>query len=64
MRLFIASDIKWDLDDATPTGLPTRAYVHTEDADAVADALSDEFGFCIVTLMVEEVTDTLVFVTD
>ena len=73
MQLFKASDIDWDCDDdvdsaekrrecADALNLPSTVYVHAEDADAVTEVLSDEFGFCIKALNVEEVTDALTFV--
>ena len=65
MRLFHATDILWDTDNELQEGLglPSSAYVHAEDEDDIADALSDELGYCIKSLNTEECNETLVFVS-
>lgn len=68
MRVVKVYDIEWDLDnddddDASDNGLPESAYVILpDDEDDIADALSDEFGFCVRTFQYDEVEgETLVF---
>jgi hypothetical protein len=63
MKLFKATEINWDT-DGVPTALPLSAYVYTDDEGSVADALSDEFGFCIHNLSIEEVTTDTIFDTE
>lgn len=64
MKLFRASNIVWDLDEGdTPAslGLPYSVHVYAESEDDVADAISDEMGWCVRSLDVVEITETLVF---
>ena len=56
----IAINIKWDIDDNIPFGaiphLPTEVEIPSEitDLDDAVDWLSDEYGFCIISLGFEE----------
>ena len=64
MKLFKATKIDWGTDgsDFKVIGLPEEAFVHTDDEESVADMLTDECGFCIKSLTVEEVsTPAVVF---
>lgn len=49
MATFKAIGIKWDCDGVSPKhyNLPKDAMIEAEDEDAVVDALSDQYGFCI-----------------
>lgn len=47
MATFLAFDISWDTDGEIVDDLPERATVEAEDADGIADALSDRFGWCV-----------------
>lgn len=55
-----AINIKWDIDDNIPLGeiphLPTEIEIPSEitDLDDAVDWLSDEYGFCIISLGFEE----------
>lgn len=57
-----AINIKWDIDDNIPLGeiphLPTEVEIPSEitDLDDAVDWLSDEYGFCIISLGFEELT--------
>lgn len=69
MQLFKAHNIRWDCADeddesqnAQTLHLPTEAYVFAEDEDAVADALSDRYGWCVEGLDISEPADNLVLV--
>jgi hypothetical protein len=62
MKLYRVTAIKWDEDSVGDADdLPTSAYVHADDEDEVTDLLSDELGFCILSLEIEEATEALVF---
>lgn len=63
MKLYHATDIVWDVDDVNPDGrdelaetlgLPSSTFVYAEDEDAIADQLSDRYGWCILSLNMEE----------
>lgn len=64
MKLFHVTNIQWDTDsddnDWTVTGLPESLHVYADDEDSVADTMSDALGWCVLSLEIEEVTDTLV----
>lgn len=69
MKLFHAQNIRWDCsndDDpdqsAETLGLPNEVFVSAEDEDAVADALSDRYGWCVDSLDVCESESPLVLV--
>lgn len=51
MRLFYVHKIEWDVDPneglQEGLGLPSNAYVHAEDEDSIADALSDHYDWCV-----------------
>ena len=55
-----AINIKWDIDGNIPLGeiphLPTEVEIPSEitDLDDAVDWLSDEYGFCIISLRFEE----------
>ena len=51
MKNYYIYDIEWDTDDMTQSelGLPSCVLLECEDEDAIADALSDTFGFCVET---------------
>ena len=55
-----AINIKWDIDNNIPLGeiphLPTEVEIPNEitDLDDAVDWLSDEYGFCIISLGFEE----------
>lgn len=55
-----AINIKWDIDDNIPLGeiphLPTEVEIPNEitELDDAVDWLSDEYGFCILSLGFEE----------
>ena len=72
MQLFRVTDIVWDCDDGATTddhrresaealGLPSSAYVNADDEDAVSNVLSDQLGYCVQSLNIEEVAEELVF---
>lgn len=50
---FIVHDIEWDTDSEKDLGLPTTTEIEVEAdsieeaEDGIADALSDEYGFCV-----------------
>ena len=46
MPKFHATDIVWDT-DGEKVDLPNDVIIEAEDEDAVVDALSDEYGWCI-----------------
>ena len=48
-KLFHVTGIQWDTDGDDPhdLGLSASAYVFTDDEEGIADALSDEYGYCI-----------------
>lgn len=48
------TNIDWDTDGESIEGLPTEVIINQHiDEDAVADYLSDEYGFCIKSLSIE-----------
>lgn len=50
MKKYNVFDIDWDVDDPCDIedcGLPTEVVIEAEDEDEIADALSDEYGFCV-----------------
>lgn len=51
MKNFYIYDIEWDTDgvDQNEYNLPSRMLLECEDADDIADALSDTYGFCVET---------------
>ena len=55
-----AINIKWDVDNDIPLGeipyLPTEVEIPSEitDLDDAVDWLSDEYGFCIISLGFEK----------
>ena len=57
-----AINIKWDIDNNIPLGeiphLPTEVEIPSEitELDDAVDWLSDEYGFCIISLGFEEFT--------
>lgn len=68
MALFRVTDIQWDTDgtDFDVVGLPESVHINIpddEDEGAIADALSDEFGFCIKSLSVERVGNGIVILS-
>lgn len=49
---FYVTNIDWDIDDfgydeEDELNLPSETMVECEDEDFIADALSDEYGFCV-----------------
>lgn len=48
MKKYNVFDIDWDVDDIEDADLlPTEVIIEAEDEDEIADALSDEYGFCV-----------------
>lgn len=51
MAKYKVTNIDWDVDYddefADTPNLPTEVIIEVEDEDDIADALSDEYGFCI-----------------
>lgn len=48
MKRYDIFDIEWDVDDPEDLELlPTEVEVEVEDEYDIADALSDEYGFCV-----------------
>lgn len=68
MKLFRVTDIQWDFDaseedlaeSGAPVELPSETFVHAPDSDAVADVLSDRYGWCVKGLVVTETEQSLV----
>lgn len=54
MRVWEVTNIVWDT-DGEAVNLPTEAHVLAEDASEVADILSDEIGWCVLSLDVEPI---------
>lgn len=50
MPKFELTGIEWDCDDAADYGLPTDTVVVCDSEYDVADALSDEYGWCVNTI--------------
>ena len=48
------TDIVWDT-DGEPVELPPELQLSLDDDDCVADILSDMFGWCVESLVVERV---------
>ena len=63
MKLYHVTSILWDTDGELQEGLglPSNAYVYAEEEDEIAGALSDELGYCILSLNVSEADGPLVF---
>lgn len=61
-----ATSIIWDMEDAVDAynegmaNLPTEVELPSdmEDIDEIADYLSDEYGFCVVSFQVDEYADS------
>lgn len=53
---FIITDIVWDTDndDAATLGLPEHTELNAPDEESVADALSDTFGYLVISCRAEE----------
>lgn len=49
MKNYYIYDIKWDTDgvEQSEYELPSNMLLECEDADAIADTLSDKYGFCV-----------------
>lgn len=48
------TNIDWDTDDEPIEGLPTEVTISEDiEPDAIADYLSDQYGFCIKSLCIE-----------
>ena len=62
MKYFV-SDIEYDLEDAfdevdeEELDLPDTLVVECDDEDEVADAISDETGFCVLSFVIDGVED-------
>ncbi|MBT7913646.1 hypothetical protein HN588_07055 [Candidatus Bathyarchaeota archaeon] len=57
MKTYYCTDIEWDT-DGLPADLPTETMVRIdESSEYVADALSDEYGFCIFALCITLLCD-------
>ena len=46
-KLFHVTGIKWDTDGEDADWLPESCYVFTDEEENIADALSDEYDYCI-----------------
>jgi hypothetical protein len=65
MSKFKVTDIAWDTDGADlPHDVPLNTEIEAEDEDAVADALSDKYGWCIASLNIEEIVETVPYSDD
>ncbi|TDE87405.1 hypothetical protein [Deinococcus sp. S9] len=59
MSLYRVFRIAWDTEldgephDPQALGLPTEALVRAADPDDIADALSDEYGWCVLSCAYE-----------
>lgn len=48
MVKYKVTNIDWDVDEIEDLkDLPTTCIIDAEDEDDIADALSDEYGFCV-----------------
>ena len=62
MKYFI-SEIEYDLEDAfgeveeDEIDLPDTLVVECDDEDEVADAISDETGFCVLSFVIDRVKE-------
>lgn len=57
-------NINWDTDGEDIDDLPVEAEVFTcnNDVDEIADALSDEYGFCVNSFEIEKDVDHVLYV--
>ena len=60
MKNYYIYDIKWDTDDVEQSEyeLPSNMLLECEDPDAIADVLSDTFGFCVETFNYDNINLT------
>lgn len=54
MKTFKMKNIEWDTDDEI-VDLPMETTVTCEDEECAVDSLSDEYGFCVFSCIIEEV---------
>lgn len=55
LRMFLASEIEWETDGQDVEGLPERVVVVCEDAEEVAGILSNDYGWLIADMKLEDV---------